>query len=240
MIETATRSATGATVATVAAAASAGLETHVATRAATRATVGGPSRTIASDPDRVAAVAGRAVPGGKVLIADILRAAGAATGLRVAVLRSDRRARAIARPRQAAMWIAYHLTTRTLVEIGRSFGGRDHSTIWHGVRGVEDRLAKEPEGETASLIADIVRHLVLGSEAWPAPTAVMIVVPPPAAAPSRPAQAASPPCLPPTYEDGWARRGVGSRAWFDRNDQIFRDGFLAAHPEIFQEVRHGR
>ena len=47
---------------------------------------------------------------------------------------SARRSRAVARPRQIAMYLAKRLTTRSLPEIGRKFGGRDHSTVIHAVR----------------------------------------------------------------------------------------------------------
>ncbi len=50
---------------------------------------------------------------------------------------SERRARAVARPRQIAMYLAKRLTTRSLPEIGRKFGGRDHSTVIHAVRRIE-------------------------------------------------------------------------------------------------------
>ncbi len=51
---------------------------------------------------------------------------------------SARRARAVARPRQIAMYLSKRLTTRSLPEIGRKFGGRDHSTVIHAVRRVEE------------------------------------------------------------------------------------------------------
>ncbi len=50
---------------------------------------------------------------------------------------SARRARAVARPRQIAMYLSKRLTTRSLPEIGRKFGGRDHSTVIHAVRRIE-------------------------------------------------------------------------------------------------------
>ena len=50
---------------------------------------------------------------------------------------SARRARAVARPRQIAMYLAKRLTTRSLPEIGRKFGGRDHSTVIHAVRRID-------------------------------------------------------------------------------------------------------
>ncbi|MBD8700959.1 chromosomal replication initiator protein DnaA [Sphingomonas sp. CFBP 13714] len=51
---------------------------------------------------------------------------------------SARRARAVARPRQIAMYLAKRLTTRSLPEIGRKFGGRDHSTVIHAVRKITE------------------------------------------------------------------------------------------------------
>ena len=51
---------------------------------------------------------------------------------------SERRARNIARPRQVAMYLSKQFTARSLPEIGRKFGGRDHTTVMHAVRKVED------------------------------------------------------------------------------------------------------
>jgi chromosomal replication initiator protein len=51
---------------------------------------------------------------------------------------SARRSRAVARPRQVAMYLSKQLTSRSLPEIGRAFGGRDHTTVMHAVRKVEE------------------------------------------------------------------------------------------------------
>jgi len=56
---------------------------------------------------------------------------------------SSRRARAVARPRQIAMYLAKQLTARSLPEIGRKFGGRDHTTVMHAVRKVEELKATD-------------------------------------------------------------------------------------------------
>jgi chromosomal replication initiator protein len=64
--------------------------------------------------------------------------------IKLADLLSPRRARAVARPRQVAMYLAKLLTTRSLPEIGRRFGGRDHTTIMHGVRKIEELLPADP------------------------------------------------------------------------------------------------
>ena len=62
---------------------------------------------------------------------------------------SARRARAIARPRQIAMYLAKRLTTRSLPEIGRKFGGRDHSTVIHAVKRVEELRDTDREVDAA-------------------------------------------------------------------------------------------
>ena len=49
-------------------------------------------------------------------------------------MHSARRSRIIARPRQVAMYLAKQLTSRSLPEIGRKFGGRDHTTVIHACK----------------------------------------------------------------------------------------------------------
>jgi chromosomal replication initiator protein len=50
----------------------------------------------------------------------------------------------VARPRQVAMYLARKLTTRSLPEIGRRFGGRDHTTVLHACRRIEELREKDP------------------------------------------------------------------------------------------------
>jgi chromosomal replication initiator protein len=57
--------------------------------------------------------------------------------VRQADMTSARRLRAVARPRQIAMYIAKVLTPRSLTEIGRKFGGKDHTTVMHAIKKVE-------------------------------------------------------------------------------------------------------
>ena len=57
---------------------------------------------------------------------------------------SKRRSRAIARPRQVAMYLAKSLTTRSLPDIGRRFGGRDHTTVIHAVKRIEALRKQDP------------------------------------------------------------------------------------------------
>lgn len=61
--------------------------------------------------------------------------------IRQADMHSARRARAVARPRQVAMYLAKQLTSRSLPEIGRKFGGRDHTTVMHAVRKIDELKA---------------------------------------------------------------------------------------------------
>jgi chromosomal replication initiator protein len=63
--------------------------------------------------------------------------------IRIADMSSARRARAVARPRQVAMYLAKLLTSRSLPEIGRKFGGRDHTTVMHAVRKIEELKATD-------------------------------------------------------------------------------------------------
>ncbi len=58
-------------------------------------------------------------------------------------LLSNRRTRTIVKPRQIAMYLAKMLTPRSLPEIGRRFGGRDHTTVLHAVRKIEDIVGKD-------------------------------------------------------------------------------------------------
>ena len=62
---------------------------------------------------------------------------------------SARRSRVVARPRQIAMYLAKRLTTRSLPEIGRKFGGRDHSTVIHAVRKIEELRDTDRDIDTA-------------------------------------------------------------------------------------------
>ena len=74
----------------------------------------------------------------KTTIDDIQRKVGDYYNLRLSDLLSARRSRTIARPRQIAMYLSKILTTRSLPEIGRKFGGRDHTTVIHAVKKIED------------------------------------------------------------------------------------------------------
>ena len=85
----------------------------------------------------------------RVTIDEIQKAVSAHFELKPVDLVSARRAVVVARPRQIAMYLAKRLTTRSLPEIGRKFGGRDHSTVIHAVRRIEELRDKDREIDTA-------------------------------------------------------------------------------------------
>ena len=74
----------------------------------------------------------------KVTIDEIIRKVADHYNLRLTDMLSPRRARAVARPRQVAMFLSKTLTSKSLPEIGRRFGGRDHTTVIHAVWKVEE------------------------------------------------------------------------------------------------------
>ncbi|MDO5529645.1 MAG: chromosomal replication initiator protein DnaA [Paracoccus sp. (in: a-proteobacteria)] len=79
----------------------------------------------------------------KLSIEDIQRRVAEHYNIKLADMVGPRRTRTVARPRQIAMYLAKQLTTRSLPEIGRRFGGRDHTTIMHGVRKIEELAADD-------------------------------------------------------------------------------------------------
>lgn len=90
------------------------------------------------------AVGLRAGPGVKTSIEDIQRKTAEFYKLDVKDFHSPQRARRVARPRQVAMYLSRKLTTRSLPEIGRRFGGRDHTTVLHACRRIEALIDEDP------------------------------------------------------------------------------------------------
>ncbi|SDD91715.1 chromosomal replication initiator protein [Paracoccus isoporae] len=79
----------------------------------------------------------------KLSIEDIQRKVAEHYNIRLSDMVGQKRVRTIARPRQVAMYLAKQMTTRSLPEIGRRFGGRDHTTIMHGVRKIEELCCED-------------------------------------------------------------------------------------------------
>ena len=95
----------------------------------------------------------------RITIEEIQRKTAEFYNLKLAEMSSERRARAVARPRQVAMYLCKQLTTRSLPEIGRKFGGRDHTTVMHAIRVIEELKQSDP-----ALAEDIelIRRLIEG------------------------------------------------------------------------------
>lgn len=76
----------------------------------------------------------------RVTIEEIQRRVAEHYNLRLTEMASDRRARVVARPRQVAMYLAKQLTVASLPQIGQKFGKRDHTTVMHAVRKIEELM----------------------------------------------------------------------------------------------------
>lgn len=81
----------------------------------------------------------------KLTIEEIQRKVAEHYNIRLSDMIGPKRLRNIARPRQVAMYLAKQLTSRSLPEIGRRFGGRDHTTIMHGVKKIEELMATDSQ-----------------------------------------------------------------------------------------------
>jgi len=81
----------------------------------------------------------------RVTIEEIQKRVAEHWNIRLADMSSARRARAVARPRQVAMYLAKQLTSRSLPEIGRRFGNRDHTTVMHAVSRVTELMAADAD-----------------------------------------------------------------------------------------------
>ena len=81
----------------------------------------------------------------RITIEDIQKRVAEHYNLRLSEMHSQRRARAVARPRQVAMYLAKQLTSRSLPEIGRMFGGRDHTTVMHAVKRINELRQSDSE-----------------------------------------------------------------------------------------------
>ncbi len=81
----------------------------------------------------------------KITIDEIQRRVAEHYRIKPADMVSARRAREVARPRQVAMYLAKRLTPRSLPEIGRRFGGRDHTTVMHAVKRIEELRIEDTE-----------------------------------------------------------------------------------------------
>lgn len=98
--------------------------------------------------DETQALLGSALRGGperRITVDEIQKTVADHFNMKQADLLSERRTRAVARPRQIAMWLCKQHTTRSYPDIGRRFGGRDHTTVLHGVRKIEELMALDDQ-----------------------------------------------------------------------------------------------
>jgi len=83
----------------------------------------------------------------KITVEEIQRKVSDHYRIRLSDMIGPKRLRSYARPRQVAMYLCKHMTSRSLPEIGRRFGGRDHTTVMHGVKRIEE--LKSSDGQIA-------------------------------------------------------------------------------------------
>lgn len=95
----------------------------------------------------------------RVTIEEIQRRVAEHYNIRLTDMASARRARAVARPRQVAMYLAKQLTSRSLPEIGRKFGNRDHTTVMHAVSRVGELMERDSAfGEDVELLRRMLEN----------------------------------------------------------------------------------
>ena len=90
----------------------------------------------------------------QITIEDILNVVTGRFGVRLADLQSRKRSRSIAFPRQICMYLARALTRHSLEEIGGYFGGRDHTTVMHANKTIENLRTSDPQ------LQAILEHLI--------------------------------------------------------------------------------
>ncbi|MCV6584413.1 MAG: chromosomal replication initiator protein DnaA [Marinibacterium sp.] len=93
----------------------------------------------------------------KITVEEIQRKVSDHYNIRISDIVGPKRVRAYARPRQVAMYLCKQLTSRSLPEIGRRFGGRDHTTVMHGVKKIEE--LKVTDGQIAEDLEMLRRAL---------------------------------------------------------------------------------
>jgi chromosomal replication initiator protein len=81
---------------------------------------------------------------GPVKIADVMKVVSDATDVTVDQLKSKRRTQDLARARQMAMYLSREMTGASLNQIGRAFGGRDHSTVAHACQKIGKDMSDDP------------------------------------------------------------------------------------------------
>lgn len=95
----------------------------------------------------------------RISIDDIQKQVANHYNIKVSDMHSARRSRSVARPRQVAMYLSKKLTSKSLPEIGRKFGGKDHTTVMHAVKRIEELIASDSEiAKDIELLERIVQN----------------------------------------------------------------------------------
>lgn len=92
---------------------------------------------------------------GRIAMRDVIRIVGEVYGVPVMCLRSSRRSAGIVRPRQEGMWLCRKFTLRSLPDIGRAFGGRDHTTVLHAIRKIDALIAESDYVPKAQIFVEL-------------------------------------------------------------------------------------
>lgn len=92
-----------------------------------------------------------------ITIEDIQKAVAGHYNIKLSEMHSARRSRVVARPRQVAMYLAKRLTSKSLPEIGRKFGGKDHTTVMHAVKRIDE--LRQGDGDLSTDIELLTRTL---------------------------------------------------------------------------------
>ena len=96
----------------------------------------------------------------RITIDEIQRKVSSYYNIKLDDLISSRRIRTFARPRQVAMYLSKKLTTRSLPEIGRKFGGRDHTTVIHAVKKIDELKENDSKfDEDVNLISQMITSI---------------------------------------------------------------------------------
>lgn len=109
----------------------------------------------AHDPGIRAALVGDDSPPGAPSMGEIIRAAARLSGVSVAELLGPCRERRLAYPRQVAMTLCREMTGASLPQIGRRFGGRDHTTVLHAIRATEARMTPALEAAMEAIRREV-------------------------------------------------------------------------------------
>lgn len=94
----------------------------------------------------------------RITVEDIQKKVAEHFNIKVSEMHSARRSRSVARPRQVAMALAKRLTSKSLPDIGRKFGGKDHTTVMHAVKRIEELCRTDEElAEDIELLTRMLR-----------------------------------------------------------------------------------